>query len=137
MQINNAQLNAIISHLQARHAAPEAASLPQVMRSWEILSHKFCTLIGLNGVNLILGRSLDRVRPQFPWLPAAKDAQFAKLLESYSQQSPAVAIAANSALIEAFITLLATLIGAGLTVQFLRSAFGDDSATPNNLEKKA
>ena len=134
MPINNAQLTAIISSLQARHTTPDAATLLQAIATWELLANKFGTLIGQNGIKLIFGRSLDRVRPQFTWLPPAKDAQFAKLQESYSQQDGLDAIAANNALLEAFIVLLATLIGAGLTVQFLRSALADDSASPNQLE---
>jgi hypothetical protein len=134
MQIDNAQLTAIISQLQARHATPERATLQQAIATWELLARKFGTLIGQNGVKLILGRSLDRVRPQFPWLPPAKGALLIHLQEAYGLQAPADAVAANCALLEAFIDLLATLIGAGLTVQFLRSALADDSAAPNQLE---
>ncbi len=131
MQIDNAQLTAIICQLQARHATPDAATVLQANATWEILARKFGNLIGQGGIELILGRSLDRVRPQHPWLPALKDAHFAALRASFDQQAPADALAANSALLDAFINMLATLIGAGLTVQFLRSAVADDSATKN------
>ncbi len=134
MQINNAQLTAIISSLQARYAKPDADTLQQAITMWELLALKFGTLIGQSGVKLILGRSLDRQRPAFPWQPSAKGTLLIHLQEAYEQQTPAEAIAANSALLEAFIHLLATLIGAGLTVQFLRTALADDSATPNQPE---
>jgi hypothetical protein len=134
MQINNAQLTAIISNLQARHATPDTATLEQAIATWEVLARKFGTLVGQDGVNLIFGRSLDRVRPHYPWLPPSKQTQLTSLQDIYSQQSAADAVAANSALFDAFINLLATLIGAGLTVQFLRSAFVDDGAAPNQME---
>ncbi len=134
MQIDNAQLTAIIRSLQARHATPDPATLQQAIATWELLARKFGTLIGQNGVKLTLGRSLDRVRAQFPWLPPSKGALLIHLQEAYDLQTPADAVAANSALLAAFIDLLATLIGAGLTVQFLRSAMADDSAAPNQLE---
>lgn len=131
MQIDNAQLTAIISQLQARHATPDAATVLQANATWETLARKFGNLIGQGGIELILGRSLDRVRHQYPWLPPLKDARFAALRACFDQQAPADALAANSALLDAFINMLASLIGAGLTVQFLRSAVADDSATKN------
>jgi hypothetical protein len=134
MQTNNAQLTTIIRGLQARLATPDLATLQQAISMWELLARKFGTLIGQSGIKLILGRSIDRVRPQFPWLPSAKGTLLIHLQEAFDQQSPAEAIAANSALLEAFIHLLATLIGAGLTLQFLRTALADDSATSNQPE---
>ncbi len=134
MQINNAQLTATISSLQARFSTPDASTVQQAISLWELLSRKFGTLIGQNGIKLILDRSIDSVRPQFPWLPSTKGTLLIHLQEAYDQQAPAEAIAANNALLDAFINLLATLIGASLTIQFLRSALADDSAVPNQPE---
>ncbi len=134
MQIDNAQLTAAIASLQANFTAADPATLQQAIATWNKLASKFGTLIGHNGVQMILSRCRERLRPQYPWLPAGEDEQFAQLHACYLQQSANDAVAANNALIAAFITLLATLIGTGLTVQFLRSALADDGAAQNSLE---
>lgn len=99
-----------------------------------MLASKFGMLIGHSGVEMILSRCRERLRHQYPWMPAGEDAQFSQLHACYLQQPADEALAANNALIDAFVTLLATLIGTGLTVQFLRSAQADDGAAPNSLE---
>jgi hypothetical protein len=134
MQIDNAQLTAAIRSLQARFSSADPATLQKAIATWEMLASKFGTLIGNNGVQMIMGRCRERLRPQYPWLPAGDDPQFTQLHASFCQQTDEEAVAANNALLEGFIALLATLIGSGLTVQFLRSALADDGAAPNSLE---
>jgi hypothetical protein len=136
------RLDSVIQSLQSRHMADGAVTAMAATGIWDLLAAKFGSLIGLNGVVLLYSRSLERTRTQFPWLPpsiaggrAPAEPLFAALGASMAGQTPAAATAGHQALLENFIRLLASLIGAGLTVQFLRSLFPDASANQNSQEK--
>ena len=142
MPLKNKSLQQVIKKLQARHAGTDAMALSaSAIRIWEQLTSKFMPMIGPGSVRLIYSRSLELNKSAFPWLPAASapdmdESPFAALKVGLEGLQPDEAVAANCALLDTFIHLLATLIGAHLTIQFLRSAFPDDAPPENPQESQ-
>jgi hypothetical protein len=139
MPTNYEQLLAIIDTMKARHAADQDLSIDVAIESWETLTRTFGALLGPGGVRLIYLRCVDNTRSAFPWLPAPPEHNAAMptltlLKTSLQSREYAEAMAASDALLDSFITLLSTLIGARLTIQFLRSAFPNDCPNENPQE---
>jgi hypothetical protein len=115
--------------------------IDDVAIAWQKVVRKFTPLIGATSVLLILGRSLEHSRTAFAWLPAGSlqarpDATVERMRASMAPRLPAEILAAHSAILATFSDLMTTLIGARLTMQFLRAAFpvdGVDSPTEENV----
>ena len=111
-----------------------------VTESWLSIVRKFSPLIGATSVLLIFERSLDSNSAAFSWLPvlpfpAQPDTAIERLHASMAALPDDTILAAHRALLVTFIDLMTTLIGARLTVQFLRAAFPAVSPGSNTEEK--
>ena len=143
MPTDNEQLRKIIKEIQARHSGTDARAVAAAaIDIWGQLAFKFVPLLGPNSVNSIYARSLEFNKPAFPWLPASlrqdvAELPFTVLKESFELRPADEIIRANNALLDTFINLLATLIGARLVIPFLRSAFAHQAPTTHIQENKA
>ena len=143
MPTDNEQLRKIIKEIQARHSGTDARAVAaSAIDIWSRLAFKFVPLLGPNSVNSIYARSLEFNKPAFPWLPASlrqdvAELPFAVLKESFEFRQVDEIIRANHALIDTFINLLATLIGARLVTPFLRSAFAHEAHQKDIQENQA
>lgn len=131
MTIKDEGLLSVLDALTALHGAEP---MDDVAIAWQKVVRKFTPLIGASSVLLILERSLESNRKAFSWLPAGvlpvrPDAAVEQLHASMAQQSPADILAAHRALLSTFSDLMTTLIGARLTIQFLRAALHIDGVT--------
>lgn len=131
MTIKDEGLLSVLDALTALHGAEP---MDDVAIAWQKVVRKFTPLIGASSVLLILERSLESNRKAFSWLPAgvlpaSPDAAVERLRASMAQQSPADVLAAHRALLSTFSDLMTTLIGARLTIQFLRAALHIDGVT--------
>ncbi len=142
MPTDNEQLREIINEIQARHAGTDAGEVTALaIGIWRQLAFKFVPLLGPNSVNSIYARSLESNKSAFPWLPDSvrqdvADLPLMALKASLLVRRADEVILANSALLDTFVNLLATLIGARLTIPFLRSAFPHEAHQKNTQEKK-
>ena len=143
MPTDNEQLRKIIKEIQARHSGTDARAVAAAaIDIWGQLAFKFVPLLGPNSVNSIYARSLECNKPTFPWLPASlrqdvAELPFNILKASFELRQADEIIRANNALLDTFINLLATLIGARLVIPFLRSAFPHQAHQKNTQENKA
>ena len=140
MPTDNEQLHEIISEIQARHAGADAGAVAgAAIGIWRQLAFKFVPLLGPNSVNSIYARSLESNKQAFAWLPASlrqdvSELPLAALKTALENRRTDEIILANNALLNTFINLLATLIGARMIIPFLRSAFPSD-APPKNIQE--
>lgn len=130
MTIKDEGLLSVLDELTALHGAEP---MDDVAIAWQKVVRKFTPLIGPSSVLLILERSLESNRTAISWLPAGvlpagPDAAVERLRASMAQQSPTDILAAHRAILATFSELMATLIGARLTIQFLRAALHVDGA---------
>ena len=130
MTVKDELLFALMRHVSA---SPAAALADDIGLSWLKIVRKFAPLIGANSVLLIFERSLDNNLAAFGWLPALAmpsqpDTAVERLRASMAARPTDEVLAAHHAILTTFIDLMTTLIGARLTVQFLRAAFPADSA---------
>lgn len=97
---------------------------------WDPLAQQLVALIGQAGFTALFDRSLHLASASFPWL-ASTDASTDKLprLEALSSalliRGPDDSIHAVVLLLSTFVELLCTLIGQNLTMNILRTAWGD------------
>ncbi|PWF47981.1 hypothetical protein [Massilia glaciei] len=124
MQTNTELLQAIMRELAAPGAGPSAAAAGAGLCGR--VGHKFGPLVGPATLALLFGRSLETHRARFPWLP--RSAEPAALERSFGAREAHEVAAATGAVLDTFITQMATQIGTRLTHQFLRSVF--PAATP-------
>ena len=104
------------------------------------LSKSLSEIIGEDGFNSLLLRTMHRVGNDFPWLrfdPATlpADLELATLRRCYDGQDPSQARAASMLFFSTFIDVLASLIGAHLTTLILNSALGGASAATSSKEQ--
>ena len=130
MTVKDELLLALMRHVPASRGA---ALADDIGLSWLKIVRKFAPLIGANSVLLIFERSLDNNLATFSWLPTVAtpsqpDTSVERLRISMAARSTDDILAAHRAILTTFIDLMTTLIGARLTVQFLRAAFPADSA---------
>jgi hypothetical protein len=115
------------------------ATADRALAIWNRITRKFGPLLGPGSADLLFARSLDENRARFPWLPipdpGGVDPSYDGLETSLAQRPPEEIFASTRALLESYIELLTTLIGARLTNQFLRSAFPADEAERKKEEK--
>ena len=128
MTIKDEGLLSVLDELAALRG-PEL--IDDVAIAWQKVVRKFTPLIGATSVLLILERSLERNRTAFAWLPAGvlpagPDAAIERVRASIAARLPADVLAAHRAILATFSDLMTTLIGARLTMQFLRAALHVD-----------
>jgi hypothetical protein len=101
---------------------------------WEKLHASLCTIIGEEGFNSLLTRSAYLNKSLFPWLVLDHDSvqsesPFAGIKSSLEKRAlthPDNACAGSISLLNAFVELLALLIGDHMTTTILRSAWGEE-----------
>ncbi len=101
---------------------------------WELIATQIISIIGEGGFSALYLRSVHLAQTTFPWLPSNSlslqtDARFAHLKTSLEGQAPAQASAANSLLVITLTDILATLIGEGLIIRILHSAWDNDPSS--------
>jgi hypothetical protein len=118
------------THASLTRLAADGADAPRLADAaatvWRNLDATLSPIIGKRGVAALFKRSLLLTAPAHPFLVAAHwDVEtgddFDSLRASLKQQSVANAIATNGALLQQFVDLLTTLIGASLTERLLQS----------------
>lgn len=136
MSIKNDLLSAIMKDMDVDRGLVTADT---ALAIWKSITRKFSPLLGPHSADLLFTRSLEQNRTAFAWLPApdtdGSDLCFDTLETSLQQRAPEEIVASTRALLDTYIDLLTTLIGARLTNQFLRSAFPADEAERNKEEK--
>ena len=137
MTVKDELLLSLIAHVPAHHGA---ALADDIGLSWLRIVRKFSPLIGGTSVALIFERSLDYNLATFGWLPVVAlpvqpDLAVERLRACMATRATDDILAAHRAILTTFIDLMTTLIGARLTVQFLRAAFPADSAGSTTEEK--
>jgi hypothetical protein len=117
----------------------DTALVDQVVRSWQNIARRFSPLIGASSVLLLFERSIESNRAHFAWLPvlpfpAQPETAFDHLHAGMAGLPHATVLTAHRALLATFIDLMTALIGARLTIQFLRAALPAASASSNPEE---
>ena len=105
--------------------SPDALAIARATSEiWLLMSAQLTPVIGGNGVDAILNRSLHLTSAAFPWL-ASSDEQMdheslpVRISMRLAGREPDAATQASSSLLITFIELLATLIGNSLTRRLL------------------
>ena len=125
--------------MMGRLAADSAAkSATEAVRLWQTMFRKFSPLIGPLSAELLFVRSLNAHAAAFPWLPEVGPGNtktaFAQFERSLDGRTAEEIVAANHALVQTYITVLADLIGVRLAIKFLGTAFADDAINKNSEE---
>jgi len=128
----------IDAHIEQVKVAKEDAARTAYAAAltWRNIDLELSPVIGRRGVVALLDRSLHKIRPDHPWL-AVKFEQgsehdfFEPLEQALLQQSGDEAAAANHALLVAFCSLLADLIGGSLTERLLLPVWESPSLGPS------
>ena len=90
-------------------------------------------IVGDGGFNSLYERAITLTQVTFPWLtatsPPSQEATngFVELATCLEGPPPEQARAANNLLLTTFTDILAMLIGEDLTIQLLRSAWGNET----------
>lgn len=114
----------IMNH-QGAATPPDAAG--ELLLPWQRLSAHLSPLIGDSGFCALYVRATRLAAAQFDWLSANPSCKsmghaLASLGDAFVSVEPAVARAANAALLNTFTKLLADLIGEALTIRLLHAA---------------
>ena len=118
----------IAQDADAKEIAEKAAT------TWRTIEAALSPIIGQRAVYALYKRSLSLVRAEYSWLslsppegdPSPDD--FVPLQTALSLQSDVTAMAAHRALLQAFIDLLAGMLGASLTERLLKSVWDTSSS---------
>lgn len=108
------------------HAIADAA-----VQAWIRVASELTPVIGTQGVRALYGRCMALARSTYAWLPAGDFATsqakaLANLRESLEARGPSDAIEAGTASLVFLAELLGTMIGEGLTIRLLSSAWGQE-----------
>lgn len=106
---------------------------------WHSLAAELIPIIGEEGFATLYLRSLHLTQSSFPWLATGEmqqqaDSLFSPLKTSLEESTSAEAGEAVEHLFMTFTSILAQLIGASLTFNMLRAAWGDEAPEPTNEE---
>lgn len=106
----------------------------------ELLANALIGIIGEQGFESLLFRSVHRVNLDFPWMmfdPRSRpaDPEFNLLRRCFEEQDPAQAAAASKLLFNTFIDILTLLIGEHLTMLILHAALGRTGAEKISMEQ--
>lgn len=133
MSINDELLYAVTGQMTP---ARGAALADDAVLAWERILRKFGPLIGVNSTELLLERSMEGAGlARLPSASAGHGTALVRLHASLAARPPEDIIAAQRAMLTMFIEMVSTLIGARLTVQFLRAAF-PAAPTDSSTEEK-
>lgn len=113
--------------LAVAHRAGEGADAARIADAivalWEQVEAALAPIIGRSGVVALYRRSVHLAAAAHPWLQLQEDAQatldLAALKSALIRQDRAETAAGGVAVLQAFHTLLASLIGASLTTRLL------------------
>lgn len=113
-------------------AVPETAGVASV-ELLQMLANALGNVIGEDGFESLLSRSIRRAGARYPWLqldsrerPA--DPEFEQLRKAFQGRDPAEAHAASMLLFTTLVDTLAILVGAHLTTLILTSALASARA---------
>lgn len=127
----------------ARLLAEQPDNIAEVAVShWEKLADEIIAIVGEEGFAALFERSWYLAQTSFPWLsngssslqPAPGSPRFVDLGERLSNHSPADACTAHSLLLSIFTDILASLIGEQLTLNILRTAWGNLASDTSGKE---
>lgn len=125
--------------MQRAGDAPDARAIAKATsETWLLMSAQLTPVIGGNGVDAILKRSVHLTSVVFPWL-AIPDVQLdsdslaAQISVLLAGREPLAAAQASSSLLITFTELLATLIGNSLTRRLLDTVW---VAAPGVVEQE-
>jgi hypothetical protein len=129
----NTALRRLALSVLAQYAGPAAGAegvAAAAGRAYDDLVRVATPLIGRLGVESLMGRALHLARREYPWLvdqPERGHAErsFAQVTYCLTQQDPASAADAASAIFATFTGLLDSFIGEPLTASLLRKAWPD------------
>lgn len=110
------------------------------IQSWQTFSVQLMSIIGEEGFLVLYSRSLHLLHAAFPMLPdgdseLSSTSWLSDLELAFTGQDLIKANSANQQLLMTFTNILASLIGEDLTLEILRSSWGD-AATNRNPESK-
>lgn len=112
-----------------------------VIQSWQTLAAQLMSIIGEDGFLVLYARSLHLLRATVPLLPnsgaePSSTSWLADLEIAFAGQDLIEANSANQQLLMTFTNILASLIGESLTIEILRSAWGDTAAYKDSASKE-
>lgn len=119
------------------HRVAEDADSSQISAAinalWTDIEAALHPIVGRRGVAALFKRTLHLAAARHPWLaplkPGSDDGvDLGPLTALFTEQRPALASEAGSALFEIFRELLATLIGAPLSERLLQPAWSNSSS---------
>jgi len=119
----------------AAQGADAAQVADAAVALWKAVHGALTPVIGPRGSAALYHRTLHGAREQYPWLAAAYDStlqpgDFATLRAALAQQPAVDAAAAQDGILQAFLDLLAALIGEPLTERLLQGVWPPPSAAP-------
>jgi hypothetical protein len=128
---------AILGHALARD--PDAIVNTSV-ELLELLANALIGIIGEQGFETLLFRTVHRVNLDYPWMmfdPRSRpaDPEFNLLRRCFDGQDLAESTAASVLLFNTFIDILTLLIGEHLTMLILNAALGHAGAEKNSKEQ--
>ena len=125
--------------MQRAGDAPDARAIAKATsETWLLMSAQLTPVIGANGVDAVLKRSVHLTSVVFPWL-AIPDAQLdidslpVRISELLAGREPVAAAQGSTSLLITFTELLATLIGNSLTKRLLDPIW---AAAPGVVEQE-
>ncbi len=106
----------------------------------QLFSSSLSNLIGEGGFESLLQRATHRVGIDFPWLAIdrkarSSDPEFELLRRCFAAQEPEQVRLASILLFTTFIEILASLVGAHMTMLILNSALGRAHTSRNSKEQ--
>ena len=137
MPLSDSRREAIRRTLEERSGggSDAAAVAEATITTWHQMAGRLAPVIGVQGVNVLLSRSLHLTSATFPWLVNPGDrgsnaAQLVTLKDRLAGCKPEDSAAASYALLVTFTELLTTLIGAPLTGRLLSPLWEPQASTP-------
>ena len=113
-------------------AVPDTAGIASV-ELLQMLADALSNVIGEDGFESLLSRSIRRASVPYPWLELdprerSRDPEFEQLREAFNGRDPAEAQAASMLLFTTLVDTLAVLVGAHLTTLIMTSALASARA---------
>jgi hypothetical protein len=118
---------------RAADGADSAQLADAVVSIWQEIDAALRPIIGQRGVASLYRRSLHLAATTHPWLADVRDANPAgpdlvSLQATFAKQDSGAASVAGGDFLQTFHELLASLVGASLTEQLLRSIWANSSS---------
>ncbi|MDM0117644.1 hypothetical protein QTI66_36675 [Variovorax sp. J22R133] len=130
-----------LAEMAGEHADPTAVA-NATADALRLFLAELDRLIGSEASSALFARSVQLMRPSFPWLTQAavdsRDARLTTLRNDLSSSNPHQARKTGEALLLTFTDLLVSLIGEPLTHRLLRSAWSipaDDEPSGRKLDE--